>query len=187
MSALSLLSTSCPSPHGTVKKQARRGAGTRPAQRVSPSQKGRQGSRLRGRASALPWGLLWEPGGLRSWGTLPTHPAHPSHVGPFPLGIDTWAQVRACARARTHTHTHTHTECPAGSGPWKEMMRKKEVGSGLTGPTGGEGTGGGSLLPGRLHFISQLLSACSMKASACVCAQSYLTFCDPMDYSLPGS
>ena len=61
------------------------------------------------------------------------------------------------------------------------------MGSGLTGPTGGEGTGGGSLLPGRLHFISQLLSACSMKASACVCAQSYLTFCDPMDYSLPGS
>ena len=150
VSALSLLSSSCPSPHGTVRKQAGRGAGTRPSTAREPRAEGQAGFQAPrpGFSPAMGFAL----GTTRP--EVLGYPAHPP-CPPLPRGTLSFghphvgSSARACGHTHTHTHTHTLSECPAGSGPWKEMRRKKEVGSGLTGPTGGEGTGGGSLLPGR--------------------------------------
>ena len=106
VSALSLLSSSCPSPHGTVRKQARRGAGTRPSTAREPRAEGQAGFQAPRPGFSPAMGFALGTRRPEVLGTLPTHPAHPSRVGPFPLGIHTWAQVRARARAHTHTHTH---------------------------------------------------------------------------------
>ena len=83
------------------------GQGLGPAQRVRPTQRGRQRSRLRGRVQPCHGCLLWEPEVLRSQGTLPTPP--------------TWDPL---LWASTHGVKDT-LNALLGSGPWKEMRRKK--------------------------------------------------------------